>query len=83
MSGKPCGKWSCCCTCRHHAVDAGHPLTNGESIMTQRGFVCLAPEFDVVLSGWSAHGLCEMWSPVRPSGLSLHELARKLPEASS
>jgi hypothetical protein len=51
----------CCCTCVSHVADTSHPLTDGGRVIHQRGWVCLAPEFDGVFSGWTAHGLCEMW----------------------
>lgn len=52
---------ACCCTCAHHKIDASHPETDGMPISHQRGWVCLAPEFGRVFSGWGEHGLCEMW----------------------
>lgn len=67
----------CCCNCQSQAVDLSHPLTDGGRVIHQRGWVCLAPEFDhspspvligseeritAVVSGFSQHGLCEMWN---------------------
>lgn len=68
----------CCCNCRWLAEDHSHPNTDGMSIMLQRGFVCMAPEFVVerngkavaqVFSGWSEHGICEMhdYRPAAPA----------------
>lgn len=56
----------CCCNCRHLAVDLSHPLTDGGRLTEQRGWVCLAPDFDhdgrkAVISGHAEHGMCEMW----------------------
>ena len=62
----------CCCTCKYLAIDCSHPDTDGESIVKQRGWVCLAPEFaeeregrvfTTVFSGWTKHGMCEMHDP--------------------
>jgi hypothetical protein len=63
---------ACCCTCTWLAVDGHHPCTDGGSILDQKGWVCLAPEFDtrgykLVFSGWSRHGLCEMWDKRKPA----------------
>jgi hypothetical protein len=52
----------CCCNCRWHVADHHHPIVDGESIIDRKGWVCLAPEFDEVFSGWPYHGLCEMWT---------------------
>jgi hypothetical protein len=52
----------CCCTCRYHVPDCHHPDTTGKSMSEQRGWVCLAPEFDCVFSGWGEHGACEMYA---------------------
>ena len=75
MSAKDCqihryGRGSCCCNCRWRAFDHSHPYTDGKRVGHRRGYVCLAPEFvtrtgrSEVFSGWSAHGLCEMWCKV-------------------
>ena len=65
----------CCCNCRWHAADLSHPCTDGGRLSHQRGWVCLAPEFDhapspvligserrvkAVVSGFPEHGMCEM-----------------------
>ncbi len=60
----------CCCTCRYRARDYHHPDTTGGNICSQRGYVCLAPEFELfgehVFSGWTEHGLCGMWNEAAP-----------------
>jgi hypothetical protein len=65
----------CCCTCESHVPDISHPMTDGGRVIEQRGWVCLAPEFDGVLSGWPAHGLCEMWSK-RPRPVPIRRKTR-------
>ncbi len=59
-----CVEQFCCHNCRYHAPDMSHPCTDGIRMSEQRGWVCLAPEFDVVFSGWPEHGICEMWDGV-------------------
>ena len=55
---------SCCCVCRHHIKDYGHPDTDGKTF-TQRGWVCVgvlnACGEDMVFSGWFEHGMCELF----------------------
>lgn len=52
----------CCCICKHQRPDYGHPHTNGESILTQRGWVCDFPEGEGVHSGWPDHSVgCEVF----------------------
>lgn len=66
-------RWrSCCCTCRYHVRDYHHCTTSkelrerfGGCVCTiPKGWVCLAPETDGrgVYSGWTEHGMCEMWT---------------------
>lgn len=52
---------ACCCVCRFHVPDHSHPSTDGGKFANQRGWVCLAPEFPHVHSGWPEHGMCEMF----------------------
>lgn len=54
--------YQCCCTCVFHKPDYGHPSTNGDSILVQRGWICEPPEFDDHrFSGWDEHSCgCEM-----------------------
>lgn len=59
---KPDWKGKCCCSCRYHLHDMSHPHTDGERISHPRGWVCAPPEWPGVHSGWTEHGLCEMWS---------------------
>lgn len=54
----------CCCNCRYHLKDNMHCTTvadrQGECVCKiQKGWVCAAPEFGVVYSGWGEHGMCE------------------------
>lgn len=53
-----------------------HPLTNGGSVEKRKGWVCAAPGFEGVYSGWAAHGLCEMFEtfpgPAPPQGFGMH-----------
>ena len=58
----------CCCICRHHADDLSHPITDGQQLSNKRGWVCLAPEFSGVISGWSEHGRCEMFDVTPEAG---------------
>jgi hypothetical protein len=57
----------CCCTCYNHRKDYHHPYTTGGSILEQRGWVCYLPigkeEEHLLFSGWSEHGMCELWNP--------------------
>ena len=68
---------ACCCTCQHHLQDFHHCCTTPEHTgcvcRQPKGWVCLAPEYPGVHSGWSAHGLCEMWEgpPVMVDELAL------------
>ncbi len=56
----------CCCNCAFLLKDFHHPTTTGKSTLVQRGWICAPPEFDgMVFSGWSQHGLCEMWQQRR------------------
>lgn len=56
----------CCCVCIHHHPDYSHPLTDGKRMSEQRGWVCYPPEFEgAVFSGWSEHGICEMFTDKR------------------
>lgn len=58
---------SCCCNCAHHAIQLSHPITDGKSIRSRRGWACLAPEFVArtlrpeIVPDFPEHGLCEMW----------------------
>lgn len=36
-------------------------MTDGGRLTERRGWVCMADEFDCVISGWPYHSLCEMW----------------------
>lgn len=53
----------CCCNCVNHIADYGHPLTNGKTVMDRRGWICTTGRLGEAraFSGWSAHGLCELW----------------------
>jgi hypothetical protein len=51
----------CCCSCKYHLKDMSHPTTDGKRCVKQRGWVCAPPEMNGVFSGWTKHGLCEMW----------------------
>lgn len=62
---------SCCCTCRYRVNDWSHPVTDGESIMRRRGYICANPELGHY-SGWKEHGMCEVWTP-RPEVKTEHE----------
>lgn len=61
---------SCCCTCQYRLTDHYHCTTASEMRKekggcvcgTFKGYVCAAPEMPVVYSGWSEHGMCEMWT---------------------
>lgn len=58
----------CCCNCKHHLADFHHCTTSKalrEEKKTcvcsiQKGWICAAPEFEGVFSGWTEHGMCEM-----------------------
>jgi hypothetical protein len=52
----------CCCNCKWHLKDFSHPETDGIMLSHQRGWVCYAPEFEGVFSGWGEHGHCEMYA---------------------
>ncbi len=61
----------CCCSCAGRATDYHHCCTNQELrketggcvCSIPKGFLCLVPEMDGrVHSGWTEHGICEMWS---------------------
>jgi len=58
---KPNWKGKCCCTCLYHHKDFSHPATDGKRVLEQRGWICAPPEYAGMHSGWTAHGLCEMW----------------------
>ena len=58
----------CCCNCGNHHKDFHHPCTTGKECTTQKGWICIIDEkgdgMDLwAHSGWSEHGLCEMWRP--------------------
>jgi hypothetical protein len=50
----------CCCTCAHRVNDWSHPCTDGGRILHRRGYICSNPELGNY-SGWSQHGLCEVY----------------------
>jgi hypothetical protein len=53
----------CCCTCLNHLTDVTHPITGEKSHGEFKGWICFPPEFEgKAFSGWSEHGMCEMWS---------------------
>ena len=55
--------FGCCCVCKHHVKDYGHPDTDGK-MFKPRGWVCvgfLACGEDMVFSGWFEHGMCELF----------------------
>ncbi len=55
----------CCCQCKYLMIDASHPMTDGGNVLTQRGWACAGFVFceatPVVYSGWSEHGMCELF----------------------
>lgn len=58
----------CCCICEHHYEDCSHPHTDGGSILSCRGYVCVLPNFldserrQAMHSGWPEHSIgCEMF----------------------
>lgn len=58
----------CCCGCRWHIEDFHHCTTVKERdhcvCSEHKCWICLAPEMDgFAYSGWSEHGMCEMWMP--------------------
>lgn len=61
---------SCCCTCASRLTDYHHCTTSPELRKEVggcvcdivKGFICMAPELNRQYSGWSEHGMCEMWS---------------------
>jgi len=59
--------FQCCCECVHHVPDLWHCSVDPEAhekglCYTRKGWVCLAPEFDGVFSGWPEHSVgCEMF----------------------
>ena len=58
------GIGECCCNCANHFKDFHHPCTTGESIMKQRGWICFIDSDEdpcIMFSGWSEHGMCELW----------------------
>jgi hypothetical protein len=60
----------CCCTCQFLLADFSHPVTDGLSVLNQRGWICFAPEIDGAFSGWQEHGMCEMYQPKKDNGKS-------------
>lgn len=68
--GPPCAmaEWNqCCCTCAHHLRDFHHCTTTGQRdgkcvCSEPKGWICVPPEFEGAHSGWSEHGLCELYS---------------------
>ena len=59
---KPSNRDRCCCNCVFHIEDRSHPWTNGCSIMERRGWICMPPGLGAAISGWRAHGFCELWT---------------------
>lgn len=57
----------CCCGCRWHIADYHHCTTvenrTGCVCSQQKGWICMDPESERAHSGWSEHGMCEMWMP--------------------
>jgi len=59
----------CCCNCKFHAVDLEHCVTNPTlrkhvgHCSTPKGYACTVQmqETGKIFSGWSQHGLCEMF----------------------
>lgn len=57
----------CCCICRYHLRDIHHPSTDvpRELWFEHKGWVCAAFLIDrerpSVCSGWTNHGLCELF----------------------
>lgn len=56
-------KWygQCCCNCKYRVNDWSHPHTDGLRILNRRGYICSNPELGSS-SGWSEHGICEIWT---------------------
>ena len=60
---------SCCCNCANHYEDRHHCTTkpnreNGCCCSEHKGWICLISfegEKPIAHSGWSEHGMCEMW----------------------
>lgn len=64
----------CCCTCKNHIRDFHHCTTvqmrpMGKCVCSQpKGWICMPPEFDgAAYSGWTEHGICEMWAAAVPT----------------
>lgn len=64
---------SCCCNCANHLEDFHHCATTSRDenecvCSNHKGWVCCPPmESDgkkIVYSGWSEHGMCELWCGV-------------------
>ena len=57
----------CCCGCRYHVEDFHHCTTVKETpncvCSDHKGWICMPPDFHGAHSGWSEHGLCELWTP--------------------
>ena len=58
--------YQCCCQCKWHIKDFGHPLTNGKSVSEQRGWICLAYDLSCAFSGWPEHSVgCEFFEKIK------------------
>jgi hypothetical protein len=57
------GAEASCGNCKHLRPDYSHPLTDGKSILEQRGWICACPELGC-FSGWSTESLCECHEPL-------------------
>ena len=58
--------FQCCCQCKYRLTDYSHPLTNGESVLTPRGYICYVKDLSGPphpMSGWTEHGVgCELYT---------------------
>ena len=68
-----CAEKYCCCGCRWHIEDFHHCTTvaeRDECVCSQhKGWICMPPESERAHSGWSEHGMCEMWTAKQHNGL--------------
>lgn len=62
----------CCCQCHWRLTDHSHPDTDGKSMSEKRGYICIAftqmEAMDVAHSGWSEHGMCELFTALPVPG---------------
>ena len=69
-------KDKCCCNCQHHLQDFYHCTTDWQRHISEQRCICNEPKGWICASeavenghyhsGWTEHGMCEMWTKRSP-----------------